>query len=382
MNYYNFKVNTVVISLIACFSGFYIIHLPVSPVYIFTSLGAFILFCCFMSGYRLTFNSLQFLLISFVLYILGIHAFRDIQISSFINMVFSLAVFILLLMTGNKINLLKLYNLGERIVLFVIPLLIFESYYRISNPVFYADFEAMGKESLVFYFYKMNSIMFPDSNFVAMVILSCITFIFYMQTKTKKKYFLVKSILTILCILTFSRAAIASAIIFWIGFILRKQLFKYRKIFIPLGLISVIIIYPILLEISMHDESFASKFEIIQSSISFLKIATLQEILFGVGLGNTVKYLGIGAHNIFVFYLIETGVIGLLFKISILFYIAYITKQKASIMIIPFLINGMSLTSPAIAYFYAMLAFIVLIECRKNLDDQKFSISSNTSIQC
>ncbi|EFD0841140.1 hypothetical protein FE575_15045, partial [Escherichia coli] len=90
-------------------------------------------------------------------------------------------------------------------------------------------------------------------------------------------------------------------------------------------------------------------------------------ILLGVGLGNAVEVIGMGAHNLFLTFLIETGVIGLLLFLVLLCIMWFYLKEDAIIIMLPFLIASMSLGTTAIPYFFTFTWLCILYK-RKLFD--------------
>jgi hypothetical protein len=83
---------------------------------------------------------------------------------------------------------------------------------------------------------------------------------------------------------------------------------------------------------------------------------SLDKFLFGIGFGNSINYIGIGSHNFLVTHLLESGVFGaLIFGILIIHPIIKCKGQNL-IVIIPFLLNSMSVASHAMSFLLAFIA--------------------------
>jgi O-antigen ligase len=135
-------------------------------------------------------------------------------------------------------------------------------------------------------------------------------------------------------------------------------------------LIGVLLI--VLYQILSKDASFTTKFLIIELAIDFLKSVPLNTILFGVGMGNTFNFIGIGAHNLFVTLLIETGLLGLLLFLINSYFIIKKTKGKALYILLPFYTMGFSVVSIAFPYLMIQLVIIIfLVEKTINSTEMK-----------
>lgn len=361
------NLNTTALFFIIPFSGFYITKLALSPVYVFTLLGILLSTIQILKTLKLKFSKEIFLAFFLFIYFLIFQQFFSTpNISAYVNFTFSIVVFIFSYLVLSENNINKIISIAEMLVFFSLPLLIYEAYYRITNPVFFVDFAEKGRDDLFFYYFKVNSIMYQDSNFVGLFILSLYFFLLYIKQYTFKNYYLCFSLLIILILATISRASILSLVLFSFLYIIRKNIYKNKKTIFIFIITLVFLLFPILLEYRTIDDSFSTKFGIFNRTFEYISNANFANLLFGVGFGNTVDVLDIGAHNFFVTYLVESGVIGLIFIIIFWSYILFKTRFKAGIVMFPFLLNGMSLASGAIPYLYAMFAVILVLESRRN----------------
>jgi hypothetical protein len=359
--------NYLTLFFIIPFSGFYITKLLLSPIYIFVIIGSFLSLLIILVQHTIKISKELFMALGLLFYFsISQQIFSSPNISAYVNFNFALVVFIISYIILNKTNTVTIINISEKLVLFSIPLLIYEAYYRITHPVFFVDFAAKGEANLDFYYFKVNSIMYQDSNFVGLFILSLIFFLLYLKEFTQKKYYLFLMILSILIFTTISRASIISLILFSMLYLIRHKIYKHRLTVFILSIIIIIILFPILLKYRSIDDSFSTKFGIIDKTILYVQNTDFINLFFGVGFGNAVDVLDIGAHNFFVTYLVESGLIGLILVIIFWSQILYKTKFKAGIVMFPFLLNGMSVSSGAIPYLYAMFAVILVLESRRN----------------
>jgi len=282
-------------------------------------------------------------------------------------MVFSIAMLVIVYEIGASSDRKKILHASELLIRVSIPLLIFEAYHRLMNPVFFVDFKALGREDLEFYYYKINSIMYEDSNFVGLYILALFCFSYFLAEQKSKSYRGEKIILIILCLLTLSRASIATILLTPVLYSLRHHIYKLRYTIMIMAPIVIVGIFALLNNYASLDDSFSSKFEIINLAYSQLKSAPYREILFGIGIGNSVNVIGIGPHNIIVLVLLETGAVGLILFTATWLSILIRTDYKASIVIFPIMTNGMSLAGHFIPYVYAMLAVFIVFSDRPKL---------------
>jgi hypothetical protein len=340
------------------FSGFFINILPLSPVYIIFLISFSALIASLYKNKDFYYNSMMLISFVFIIYIVITQVFIERnQNNSVINVMFSLSLFIVSILALRNLTNAKIINIGRKFVRFSIYLLILESLYRISHP---------HTAEISFYVYKFNSIMYQDSNFVGVFIICLFFFSYYL-----KRYFSVNLkyemiLLVILCFLTFSRASILTLLLFGFTIILYNNwhIIPRKKYIFSFTLVSVMLL---ILYLS-GDASLLSKFYIIDVTFVFLRETSLYNILFGVGFGNTSEYLGYGAHNFLVTYLMEAGVLGLIIMIVLLTDILRKTKYRAAIVLIPFLINGMSLAGHAIPFLFAIFSMIYFLEVNKKKD--------------
>ncbi len=349
------------------FSGFYITKLPLSPIYFFILFGSYLASIIFFLSKSIKFDKAMILASILLVYLVITQLLLTTpNLSAFIGFIFSLIVFLIVSIVLNKTDSTTILQLSEKLIYFSLPLLIYEAYYRISNPVYFVDFAARGRDDLAFYYFKMNSIMYQDSNFVGIFILALFFFLLYIKQYTKRKYYFSFSLLIILIFTTISRAAIISLIVFLSLYTFRYFFYKYKKLVILISTSLAIIFIPFLFTIRTLDDSFKTKFAIFERTYDYFINTNIINQLFGVGFGNAYEVLEIGAHNFFVTYLVESGFFGLFIVLNFWLYMLLKTKYKIGIVMFPFLLCGMSLASGAVPYLYVMFAVILVLESRKN----------------
>mgnify|MGYP003984176115 CR=1 FL=1 len=359
-------INYLALFFIIPFSGFYITVLPLSPIYFFVLFG--ILLSIFILLIKSSIkNSLEIYLSFLILLYFSIsqQIFFIPNISTYVNFNFSIVVFIVSYVILYKTNSNTIINISEKLIYFSLPLLMFEAYYRYTHPISGDIYIEKGREDLLFYIYKMNSVMYQDSNFVGIFILCLFFFLLYIKQFGEKKYYISFSLLIILTFATLSRASIISLVFFSILYLARKKIYKYRYLVTIITVISITLLFPILIEYKNFDESFATRFHIFDNMMLYLSNTDLISLFFGAGFGNSVDVLNRGAHNFFMTYLVESGIIGTALIIIFWSRILYITKFKAGIIMFPFLLNGLAFASGAIPYLYAIFAITIVLESRR-----------------
>ncbi|SPW30950.1 Lipid A core - O-antigen ligase and related enzymes [Edwardsiella tarda] len=232
--------------------------------------------------------------------------------------------------------------------------------------VFYGDLNRG-----ILYGFK-GSLMYFDSNFTGLVIMS-----FYMLFLFLKKYVSVKfKYFSLMCflflLLTVSRAAIISVIFSFFIFSSTSS-FRKRSYFILTMYLLVFFMMSYAyfwdwISYSNIDGSFNSKFYIVDQAIKLYKNMSFESIIFGIGFGNFYNYMGIFAHNIFVTMFIEMGVLGSLAFIVFIFYSIRISDSYSLYIWVPTLIAGLSLFSVYTPFLFVINAILILeaklmVEC-------------------
>lgn len=269
-----------------------------------------------------------------------------------INVLFSLIYF---LVTSISISYLSVEDIKKYFRLsvnLIIPLLCIESVFRWTHPT--------GNDigDLEYYRYKYSSIMYEDSNYVGIFIVTMFFLCTYMRRFHNVNLRKQQVILFMLAILTLSKASAVIIIIFTIIFD-----FSANK-FVKLGLISLVAIFglPVFLQQVLADNSLAMRFGILDRAMLWWENTSFAEKVFGVGFGNAVSAIGMGSHNIIVSYFVESGVIGLIIFTVLLISMFYQAGKNSAIIIFPFMLNALSLSSHAIPYFYCYIAIIIFLK--------------------
>jgi hypothetical protein len=224
-----------------------------------------------------------------------------------INYIFSLIFLPFTILFYRKLNLSRLKK-------------IINKYLTISTIFLVADmirrFILMDKSVLSFYMFKFHGIMFMDSNFSGFF--AMINFAFSLYLMDKKFIVFSKAFMFlqfILILLNFSRAAIIATIMLMLFLFYRNQtlIIKIILVFMSIFIICFLFIFV------ASDASGASKINIFQKTMDYLKHVSIKQLLFGNGIGSSLDLLGIDAHNFISGQLIELGFISL--SLHLLLYI-------------------------------------------------------------
>lgn len=221
-------------------------------------------------------------------------------------------------------------------------------------------------KSADFYNYKFYSFMFQDTNFAALLILSLYFFLKYLKIFegiVLKKY---ARILFVLCFLTLSRAAILALLFSEILFYKIDNKHYRRQIFIRIIILSIglFVVGTILYQFFMADGSFRSKL-LILDIYENTKDNLQQYFYLGTGLNISKQILEIYPHNVLLLYFLEIGMIGLLFKALLIFYVMIKSKWKAILIFLPFFIAAQSAVGYGVHYLYVIFGLIILFQMKK-----------------
>lgn len=348
--------------LMAC--GMYITRVaPLSPVHIFYILSILYAFAVLFNApqKRIYFPALVLFFISLLSIFLILNSDLSITVNFFISLSSPLIVSIFFYkktISENKINFIFLvYSI----------LFITDGIFRILNPET-SNIEKLESLGIAFQIYKVNSIMYSDSNYVGLEALFLFSIYLYIQrflSKESKIRKVISILFLISILLTFSRSSIFCAILAILFTLLQGN--KTTKCLLILILILTAPILTIFIyNYFMSDISFNSKFHILNSAFLYLERASFDEIIMGYGLGNSVLHLGIGAHNLFLTFLLESG---LLFFLVFLIFLIFLIKKlgiNSFIVLVPFLLSSLSLGTTAIPYFYSFI-FLCIFLNDKNL---------------
>ena len=229
-----------------------------------------------------------------------------------------------------------------------------------------------------YWMFKINSFMFVDSNFVALVLLVMVFLSFYMYKHVTKDSFykLMTIAFLILSILTVSRAAyiaiiISFAIFCGIDFCKKHLIISKRKKRITLKMLlfifsSVISFFLFFygMYLFLSDDSFMTKIQIIIDLWEYIQKVSLWNLLIGSGsnLGISIQYFGRFTHALIPSYIVWYGFVGTSLVMFLWFSIIRDTRFKSLIIMVPTLLIGIALTMSIIHVFYVALAIMTYFE--------------------
>jgi len=348
--------NSLCFFLLLFCSFFSINSLPINPVYCL-SIPALILSLLFFKN---KIDKLQlFLYVYFVLsaifFMIGVNYFssisNEVRISSSLLYLYCILLGAQVISVGKGINKnkrVKLYNIIYNI------LILFMSLELLLRIAFSGNFGS-------FYDYK-QSFFFTDSNFSSFIILFFLMFAIFLKNKKVLDIGGIRFIiLFILLLMTFSRASILAFIVSYLFLISNK---KYRTpLFIVFILTYIYFSYRLVSKyISGEsfvdvDGSFNTKFYFISIAINDYPLVPLVNKIFGIGLNNFFYYSdGFFAHNIFVTFLYEFGLLGFLIFLYFIFYSYRKIGKDFTYILMPLLVAGFSLFSAYMPFFFVLLA--------------------------
>ncbi len=241
-----------------------------------------------------------------------------------------------------------------------------EFYFRLFGKISLAIFALKDLNvSHEFYELKGNSIMFMDSNHVGMVILTFYGLLIYLlkEHKINKVWFIYLVVFFLFILFTFSRAAIVASIVFAFLFLFFKINKSFIKIILLLAIVMLFLIN-FIIPFYSKDPSFLSKFMILKDVVNYTRTSNFMRLFFGVGYGNSPKYLGIGTHNLVLTYYVEGGILAIIL-FSLLYGFFLKKTSKVLYVILPFLFAGMSFAPQVQTYYFSALAVIILLEQKK-----------------
>lgn len=285
-------------------------------------------------------------------------------VERYIGVVAAIFYFVITIAFGFNLDRKSRDRLISRFITLSTLLLIAECIWRLLHPrIEYAIFDGIDDNRWI-YQYKFGGLMYADSNAVGIHITILLFFIYYLEKEQKASWPKIKIILLILLFLTFSRAAWLGFVVGWIYMrYLQNKSIAFYIINLVFFMTAGIVFYKFYLEAKISsDLSYQSKFDIIDIVINHFKEISKSELFLGIGFSNSLARLGVYAHNFFMVFLIESGIIGLFFIILLLLQFTIATKFKALYVLIPFLITTLSSTITFMPFFYVVMALIYIYE--------------------
>ncbi|MDD9027561.1 O37 family O-antigen polymerase, partial [Escherichia coli] len=355
----------IILFVLLAFSGVYVSSWLIKPSYVAVIISFFILTILTLRGVRYSFSSSIFILIAICVFYTIFNQFAlEGELPTIIF--YSCLILIPLLVSTFKSSTSKSNILLVSYIILIIYYS-FETFIRITNPD-YSHLPKTGDDGITstFYIYKINSIAFEDSNFISVILvvyyISLRSTALYSDIKVKYSLGLNIGLLTLI-LLTFSRSAYIGVLIFecMVLFFFKPDVnMKLRGLLVSIILVGGGICAHFIIEKIASDPSFISKFYIVDLTVKYLSHASTLDILFGIGFGNAINVLGMGAHNIFIAIFIENGLIGTLLYLYILIMLS-IRYKLTMLLIIPISIMGLSFSQIAMPYFYVVIAWLIFV---------------------
>lgn len=249
----------------------------------------------------------------------------------------------------------RLINVGawfSLVVLFV------DSVYRILHPTAptIAAQAAIEESGSIFYLYKFGGLMFADSNTTAIVALCFLGALFKLKADNKKINGFLLAGLVLIVLLSFSRAGV-------IGLLLLLLLYRFRLGLFSLLLGSAVLAGGLYYFSFWGDGSLLSKFYIMKLLASYIQSeASVQDLIFGVGVGRSEDVFGMHTHILLVTYFVELGIVG--FSLFLLFLLLILKQTKNMyLIIVPLIFVSMSyFLYLGAAFFTVPLALASLVK--------------------
>ncbi len=336
-----------------------------SPIYFIYILASYIgiLSLFLYRNLRLTLDVLLILMCSIIL---TVFHFEYMFTGTYINFILG-AIGYSLLRIYSKYTFSMIVFFRYSIILSLI-LIILDTIYRLTNPgAPYLDtFDYYYiPEDRWFYLYKYNSILFRDSNTVALLILNLVfpmlIFNRLLFSSNMNMVNIMALIFFILLLLTFSRAGII-AFLFGIIFYFLYNRTKGIKLYLIVCLLFIKFLATVFI-ISQEDLSFQSKLFIYDMLLKYIMDKFYEsQFITGIGLQKSYEILGIYTHALIATSLIEAGVVFFISYTAFLLYIL-IRYKNSKIILVPNLVASLSyflyLGSP---FFFVPLAIVINYE--------------------
>ena len=211
--------------------------------------------------------------------------------------------------------------------------------------------------------------MYPDSNSIGLFVVCLIAFIFGMPPAYKSRLTRYLPILIILLFGSLSRASIITFFaILLFQFSKRFQAKTVIRTFFLVG--GSVLTYSLII----FDESFQSKLwliDLVQDHVLYADAATL---FIGVGPGNGSAQIGVGTHILPFTLLVEVGICGFALIATLWYKIWRLAPEACTPIFLALLLNGLSFSSFAIPWFYAMV--FVLVSLSREASGARFNTYS------
>lgn len=339
------------------FSGLYLTKImPVSPVQLVYLVVFFLMFLLFLHKERFLVGHISLFPLAGCVYFLTLFVSSPPAAVLNILITFSSPLLVYCYFYDRVISV-KIFN---KYFLFYSVIFIFDGVWRFLHPA-EMDLERLAELGISFQIYKLNTFMYMDSNFVGLQAVCTFSFMCWFIFNGVKLNKFIPILLFMSVLLSLSRAAIlAMFIVIALTFIFKR---KIPILFLNLFLLAFsICIGFIVFYFFSNDVSFLSKFHIVEVAGKYFSRADFITLIFGVGIGNAKDVLGMGAHNLFVGFIVETGIVGFSLLFTLLVYWFCILKRSWFILVFPTVLTAMSLGTSALPYFFTMITIAILIK--------------------
>jgi hypothetical protein len=354
----------IIFFLFVASSGFYITKITISPIYAFFGIAFILEVFTYLNDFKINYSSkllyMFFAVIMIPLLLVELSNFENLNVT--IGFVMSLLVLPILVNRGEKCKDIWILTSSKFLIWISIILFLFDTYSRISHPDFSQIVMASGEQNPIFYAFKYNGIMYLDSNFVGLQAVIMFGLTCYLTVYFKKSFVLEKSLLTLLIFLSFSRASVIA--------LLAVYIFSKRqsRTFLLVVFVSSIVLLSLWgYHFLSNDDSFLTKGDILTDTFYYFTTkATLWDACLGIGFNHSVDAINVGAHTLIVMLLIERGLLGLILMLLLWALIVFRFKTPILYVLIPYWVNGFSLTSHSVPYLYVSIAVIIVLSKRMN----------------
>ncbi|MCL2413826.1 MAG: hypothetical protein FWC94_01045 [Bacteroidales bacterium] len=311
----------------------------------------------------------------FILYIFSSQYFMGTVFFRYMGVVFAALYLILILIFSEQTSADFLKNLGRKFIRYSLIILCFEAILRFAYA-YYLIIQGENPEH-GFYQFKFNGPMYVASNMTAGHIIALLFFMLWWGHSYKESMKKEICVALILIVLTLSRASIPAVAIglFYYFFFKNSDWKKSLLVLFSVGLFGIFALWALRY---FPDYSFQTKFLILNEALYFYETASLRYILFGLGLSETEQMarFTFSAHGYFPIFLMETGMLGLLFLLTTFFFLIRFTNGAAMIVLLPYSIQILSEGATFIPYFYVIMAFMIVVDTRKiNADNNQVNLS-------
>lgn len=344
--------------------GLYTVKLFFSPVYIVYAISfLFFIFYFFVSGVvRIRVDVV--LAVIGLFYILMVSNAAD---GSFVNLSLGLIGYIILTSTLYRLDSDYLYLNIIKASWLIAILLVADTIYRFANPMVpeLSQLSFYEQSDSLFYLYKFNSFMFADSNTVGLLAMQTFFLVLGFSDFQRRKNKLLLVILFLMVLFSISRAAIIATIFCFVLIYFSRS--RYLFYFAPLLAVGVGLAGALVYFYFSDDPSNQERFAIFSSAKDYIFYsANSTELFFGIGLSNSVEVIGQAAHNIFLTYLLELGIIGF-FVFSVFFIcVSCLSRDAFKYVVLPGFIAGLSYYMYAgTPFLFVPLAIMVEASLRK-----------------